>query len=356
MSLRTRVPIAAALAGLAVAAAPATRPLPPVRDPAAAGFVPATALPDGAVPPADADGNFVLGPTHPPAAARPADAPRGTVVDLTLSSADSPTYPGVAPDPARRPLATRPAPYTRRVSVYVPAGYRPGTAAPLLVGADGPDLVLFATLDSLVAAGRVPPMVAVSIGNGGGNAQGSERGLEYDTVSGRYAEFVEREVLPLVEARCHVTITRDADARGTMGCSSGGSCALAMAWFHPEWYHRVLTYSGTFVNQQWPPDPATPHGAWSFHERLIPDAPREPLRLWLEVGDRDLFNPGGRADGMHDWVAANEAMARVLAAKGYPYQFVFARHAGHCDASVKRQTLAEALEFVWHGYRPPRPD
>ena len=52
-------------------------------------------------------------------------------------------------------------------------------------------------------------MVAISIGNGGGDAQGSERGLEYDTMSGRYAEFVENEVLPLVESKAQ----READPR-----------------------------------------------------------------------------------------------------------------------------------------------
>jgi hypothetical protein len=57
-------------------------------------------------------------------------------------------------------------------------------------------------------------------------------------------------------------------------------------------------------------------------------------------------------DGMHDWVDANERMARVLAAKGYHYQFVFARNAGHVDHAVKRQTLPEALEYVWRGYGP----
>jgi hypothetical protein len=50
---------------------------------------------------------------------------------------------------------------------------------------------------------------------------------------------------------------------------------------------------------------------------------------------------------MHDWVLANENMAKALAAKGYHYQFVFARNAGHCDGSVKQQTLPEALEWLW---------
>jgi len=43
-------------------------------------------------------------------------------------------------------------------------------------------------------------------------------------------------------------------------------------------------------------------------------------------------------------------MAKALAAKSYHYQFVFARNAGHVDYAVKRQTLAEALEYVWQGY------
>ena len=113
-------------------------------------------------------------------------------------------------------------------------------------------------------------MIGISIGNGSGDAQGSERGLEYDTMSGRYAEFVEKEVLPLVEKKCHVKLTADPNGRATMGCSSGGSCAMIMAWYHPDLYHRVLTYSGTFVNQQWPSNPETPHGAWELHEQLFP--------------------------------------------------------------------------------------
>jgi hypothetical protein len=104
------------------------------------------------------------------------------------------------------------------------------------------------------------------------------------------------------------------------------------------------------VNQQWPPNDATPHGAWEFHERLIPNSPRKPIRIWMMVGDRDLLNPNSMRDNMHDWVLANENMARVLAAKGYHYQFVFARSAGHGDRPTKQQTLPEALEWLWQGY------
>ena len=248
---------------------------------------------------------------------------------------------------------SHPAPYSRHIAVYVPKQYVSGTAAPFIVGADGTDHALFTVLNNLIAAKKVPPIVAISIGNGGGDAQGSERGLEYDTMSGRYAEFVEQEILPLVEKECHVTLTKDPDGRATMGGSSGGSCALIMAWYHPELYRRVLTYSGTFVNQQWPSNFETPHGAWEFHQKLISSHPAKPIRLWMEVGDRDLLNPNIMRDGMHDWVLANENMAQVLAAKSYQYQFVFARNAGHVDHNVKAQTLPEALEWLWKTYPAP---
>ncbi len=135
-----------------------------------------------------------------------------------------------------------------------------------------------------------------------------------------------------------------------MGGSSGGSCALIMAWYHPELYHRVLTYSGTYVNQQWPPNPQTPHGAWEFHEHLIPIVPRKPIRIWMEVGDRDLLNPNVMRDNMHDWVVANENMAKVLAARVITTNLCLRAMPGHTDRSVKQQTLPEALEYLWQGY------
>jgi enterochelin esterase-like enzyme len=323
-------------------------------------------LPDGAVPPADKDGNFIIGPTHKraPEIAEADRALDGKVIEFTMNSADSKYFPGIqrsgefkdaAPDPQNPArllgVETHPAPYVRKVAVYVPRDYAEGSAAPFIVGADGPDHLLFETLDALIAQHKMPAIVAISIGNGGGDAQGSERGLEYDTMDDRYAQFVEHEVLPRVEAEAHVKLTHDPEGRAAMGASSGGSCALIMAWYHPEWYHRVLTYSGTFINQQWPWNPASPHGAWEFHERLVPKSPRKPIRMWLEVGDRDLYNPNMMRDEMHDWVLANERMARVLAAKKYHYQFVFARNAGHVDRGTREQTLPEALEYVWRGYR-----
>jgi enterochelin esterase-like enzyme len=358
------------VAGAGFAQAPPPRPPsaparpqrtpPPARDPHTPGYAIAIDLPDGTNAPVNEDGNFILGPTHPPAPEMSVieGVPQGAVHHFTMESKDSKIYPGIArepgtfgrpdpSDPLKLIVSSHPAPYTRKVAVYIPKQYVPGTEAPFLVGADGPDLSLFKALDNLIHQKRVPVMIAISIGNGSGDAQGSQRGLEYDTMSGRYAEFVETEVLPLVEKQYGVKLTKNPDGRATMGGSSGGSAALIMAWYHPEWYRRVLTYSGTYVYQQWPYNPETPHGAWDFHETLIPNSPVKPIRLWMEVSDRDNLIT---RDGYHDWVLANERMATVLAAKGYHYQFVFARNAGHTDRAVKAQTLPSALEYIWQGY------
>jgi Putative esterase len=238
---------------------------------------------------------------------------------------------------------------------------------------------LFTVLDNLIAANRLPPMLVVAISSGGQDAQGAERGREYDTVSGIYGEWVEREVSPRVEKDAHVLLTDDPNGRATMGVSSSGVAAFTMAWFHPEWFRRVLASSPTFVNQQWPHDTALPGGAWEYHSPwagagsptlsvtgivvspttvaigapLIPNSAAKPIRMWFETGDRDLFYPvAAMKDGMHDWALANERMAAVLAAKNYHYQFVFSKNAGHGDKDTTSQTLPEALEYVWAGYKP----
>lgn len=345
-------------------AAPA-RPTPPTRPANGPGAPHWTVMGADMNPPADRNGAFEIGPDYrpPPEAHALRGTPTGTVHQFMMDSRDSKLYPGIARDvfgtvdpnnPRTLIVKTHAAPWQRAITVYVPAQYKHGTKAPLIVVNDGPslgdtDVQLPHVLDNLIAEHRVPVMIAVMIQNGGGDAQGSERGLEYDTLSGRYAEFVEHEVLPQVESHYHLELTHDPDGRAAMGCSSGAAAAFTMAWFHPEWYHRVISYSGTFVNQQWPFNAANPGGAWDYHETIIPHAKPKPIRVWMEVGDRDLLNPNVMRDGMHDWVAANHRMAAVLKDKGYQYQYVFALDAGHCERKVQEQTLSEALQWVWQG-------
>jgi len=290
---------------------------------------------------------FSIGPEYadaPELTVRP-NVPKGTVHEFTLKSTDSKIYPGIAKG------QTGVVPYERKVAVYIPAQYHPGREAPLLVAQDGMGYrnILPPVLDNLIAKRRVPPLIAIMINSGGGDAQGSQRGSEYDTVSGTYAEFIETEVLPKISADFKVKFTSDPEGRATMGGSSGGSAAFSMAWFRPDLYRRVLTYSGTYVNQQSPLNPDSPHGAWEYHEHLIPQTDKKPLRVWLEVSENDNGSTRDEAS-LHNWVLANQRMAAALKAKGYPYRYVFAQAAGHTDYRVPAQTLPGALEWLWDGY------
>src|SRR6266702_493181 len=142
------------------------RPAPPARDPHTAGYVEAKELEDGAAPPADVDGNFIIGPTHKraPEMSAPEGTPQGQIFNLTMKSSDSKIYPGIAREagtfgtvdpnnPAKLIVtSSHPATYTRKVAVYVPKQYVAGTEAPFIVGADGPDKLLLTALDGLIAA------------------------------------------------------------------------------------------------------------------------------------------------------------------------------------------------------------
>jgi hypothetical protein len=382
---------------------------PPTRDPTNPNYPPATELPDGKLPAEGAEGNFIIGPTHAAAPENNAqsDVPKGSVFSFTMSSNDSVVFnPGMIRDDPDGCLnaslqtaqtatgdrsnllvtTSHAGIWTRTVDVYVPAEYRAGAEAPFMVVGDGgptrfyPEPQFFTILDNLIQQHRVPPMVVITIGAGGQDAQGSERGFEYDSVSGAYAEWVENEVLPLAERYFGIRLTKNPEGRATMGISSSGVAAFTMAWFHPELYHRVLAYSPTVVNQQWPHNPALPGGAWEYHSPwagpavpsldvngtkvtpsnvpfaspLIPNSPQKPLRIWFETGDRDLFYPlSSLPDGMHDWTLADERFAKALAAKGYHYHFIFARNARHVDKAVVAQTLPEAMEWLWQGYSSP---
>ena len=319
-------------------------------------------------PGAEGDGVFTIGPDYtnaPELISRPG-TPRGTIYRFTLDSAESKIYPGIKPvtnaDYRRRDsfgnrMALSPtdgttnAPYRRQVLVYVPAQYAAGKPAPFIVVQDGPGYAERMTniLDNMIAARRLPAMAAIFVNHGGGDAQGSERGLEYDTVSGKYAEFIETEVLPRIEKECNIVLTKDPDGRAAMGGSSGGAAAFTMGWFHPELYHRILTCSGTYVNQQSPLNPESPHGAWEYHEHLIAQSAPKPLRVWMQVGENDLHSRDPEST-LHNWVLANQRMAAALKAKGYHYQFVFCKGAGHVDGKAVAQTLPDALAWLWRGY------
>jgi enterochelin esterase-like enzyme len=305
------------------------------------------------------DGDFTIGPNppaHPDVAQK--NVPHGRSFTFVMNSTMSAIFPGTA----STLLPQNQHSFTRAVVVYVPNQYVDGTAAPFMVVQDARDQGdIRNTIDNLVATRRLPKLIAIFVNNGGGDSKGSERGLEYDTMSDAYSRFVDTEVLPAVLADSaiklaypNLKLTDNPDGRSTYGCSSGGSAALIQGWFTPDKYRRIVTYSGTFVDQQdddAPTEQQYPLGAWEFHSGLglIANNSAKPLRVYLEVGENDNGSTDPES-GHHNWVMANQRTAAALKAKGYHYRFVFVRGAGHCDGAAIKATLPDTLEWMWRGY------
>ena len=315
----------------------------------------------------DVDGNFRIAPPYAPdpAFSEKTNVPKGRVIRFTMNSAESKIFPTAPVGANRGARAGGDAPaeppqhqtFQRQVAVYIPAGYVANTPTPFIVVQDGQTYIsdegtprtdrafMPPMLDNLIHEKRIPAIVAVLIAPG----PGGQRTIEYDTVSDRYTNFIETEVLPRITRDYQVAFTTDPEGRATFGMSSGAAAALTMAWLHPQLYHRVISYSGTFVALQ--RNVTAPNGAWDFHQTFIPNSERKPLRIWLHVSENDL-GATSPAEQMRNWVIANNRMAGVLKGKGYPYQFVFSEDAGHVDQRVQLQTMPEAFEWVWKGYTP----
>ena len=316
---------------------------------------------------AEGDGDFIVGPDFriDPDLTDQGN-PKGKQFEFLMPLADSKIFRGddATLEPERRPVRK-----ARKISVYVPAAYRDGDKAPILVTHDGPsrlNLVRHA-LDNLTIstnpARRLPAFITIAVQNGGSDSKSSERGLEYDTMSDRFVRFIETEVLPAVLSNPEIKLaypriafTSDPWGKATMGCSSGGAAALTMGWFRPDLFRRLITYSGTFVDQQ--DDDAAeeatyPLGAWEYHSsmKLIENSDKKPLRIFTHVSEND--NGATQAeDTYHNWVMANERTAAALKAKGYDYRYVFSRASRHCDRRVFEHTLADTLVWMWQGYQP----
>jgi len=315
-------------------------------------------------PGAEGNGNHTIGPDYKiDPDLTDLGNPKGKYFEFSMRLADSKFFRG--DDPTLDPQ--KPVRVERMIHVYVPAGYKDGTKAPILVTLDGPSRLNLVrnALDNLTISKdpnrRLPAFIAIAVQNGGNDSKGSERGLEYDTMSDRFARFINDEVLPAVlnnaeikAAYPHIAFTDNPWGKAAMGGSSGGAAALAMGWFRPDLFRRLITYSGTFVDQQdddAPEEAAYPLGAWEYHSgmKLIENSEKKPLRIFTHVSEHDN---GAKLpeESYHNWVMANERTAAALKTKGYDYRYIYSLAAKHTDPRVFEQTLADTLVWMWRGY------
>jgi enterochelin esterase-like enzyme len=222
----------------------------------------------------------------------------------------------------------------RPVAVYTPPGYAPGaeSAYPLLIVFDGSayrDLIpLPVILDNLIAAGRIPPVVAVLVGR----LEAEERENDL-SCSGSFSRFVAEELLPW--ARKGYRVTSEPAGVVLAGSSLGGLAAACAALERPDLFGNVLSQSGAFW---WKPEGDS---RFEWVNRQLAARPRLPLRFYLDVGSLEARRRVG--NGI-DLSGANHRLAETLRAKGY--DVLFAEYAGGHGYANWQGTVSDGLVFL----------
>jgi len=225
----------------------------------------------------------------------------------------------------------------RNLSVYTPPGYLAnGKPYALLVlfdeGAYLNNVPTPVILDNLIAAGKIPPMVAVLIANPSQDTRSKEL-----PPNPQFADFLATELLPWIHSR--YTVTSDPKLTTVAGSSYGGIAATYAGLRHSELFGNVLCQSGSFW---WAPDhggspdtDATTETGWLAKEFI--KSPKLPLRFWMDAG---VFEVDSRGNG-GAILEPSRHMRDVLLAKGYDVRYQ-QFNSGH-DYLNWRGTLADGL-------------
>lgn len=253
------------------------------------------------------------------------------------------------------PLAVRGLP-ARQVTLYLPPGYDAARAQPypLLVALDGqtmPQWRLVETLDELVGAGVIEPVVVAAV------PASAERMDEYGMAGqldfagrGRHAKALQDllagEVLPWVREKHHVAT--DAARTGIFGASLGGLCAFDTAWRRPQVFGLAGVFSGSLW---WRADDSSvaAQQASRLAHRTVRDATTRPaLRLWFQAGTRDEAADRD-GNGVIDAIQDTTELIDELVAKGFRRGGEVAYHqfeGGEHHESTWARALPEFLRWA----------
>jgi len=224
----------------------------------------------------------------------------------------------------------------REIAIYLPPQYSPHAEPyPMLVLFDEDAyLSLIPTptiLDNLISEGRIPPVVALLIGNAPGDARDRELACNPD-----FTWVLINELLPWV----HRQYNFSTDPRHTVvaGSSRGGFASACAALWYPETFGNVLAQSGSFhIIPSSSGDTADSGSGPNWLARQFISSPKKPLRFYLEAGSAE-FNATGGADAI---LFCTRTLRDVLRAKGYEVHFQ--EFEGGHDYLNWRGTLADGV-------------
>ncbi|MEM6762722.1 MAG: alpha/beta hydrolase-fold protein [Pseudomonadota bacterium] len=194
----------------------------------------------------------------------------------------------------------------RREHVYLPPNYDPAGAYKLVVIHDGDDFVTYAdlsaSLDNLIAAGDIPPVVAALV-------QTRDRMGEYPR-GRRHARYIVQECLPELSSRYAVSEAQ-AD-RVMLGASLGAVASLSTAVRFPGVFGGLVLQSGSFILDERKLRTRA-HPVFHRVARLVRALKRAP-----QLPHTRAFISTGELEGLAD---DNRALAHFLKERGMDVEF-----------------------------------
>jgi enterochelin esterase family protein len=222
----------------------------------------------------------------------------------------------------------------RGIWVYTPPNYSPQATQPygLLLCFDGEDYLKDipapTILDNLLAANKIPPVVAVMIDN-------SQARLDDLANHAAFADFMGDELLPWVRKNWRVTTQPDKTV--LCGFSAGGLASAYVAFKRPELFGNVISQSGAFWRGN---EGGMDNLEWLTQQ--YKNSPKLPLRFYIEVGALET----GKTAGGPVFIEANRRFRQALELKGYDLRYTEVEGAKH-EAAHWRLQLADALMFFF---------
>lgn len=229
----------------------------------------------------------------------------------------------------------------RNYYLYIPPQYSPKVAAALMVFQDGHHYMdskdafqAVEVMEKLIDEGAMPVTIGLFVDPGyrpGENPptpwENSNRRAEYDALSDDYVRMLVEELIPEVAKSYH--LTNDKRQRGIGGTSSGGICAFTAAWHRPDYFHKVITHIGSFV------DILGGHN----YPSLIRKGDFRDMRIFMQAARNDLNNEYG------DWWLGNLQMESALKFRDYDYRFVATD--GEHNSRDGGRIFEESMRWLW---------
>lgn len=265
------------------------------------------------------------------------DTPKGTVTRFVLPPGKF--YPGVP----------------HNCQVYVPAQYDASKPTPFMIFLDGGGSANVngngvkapVVFDNLIAKKDIPPMIAIFIDPGilpavdPAAQRRYERIFEYDSINGRFGQFLIDELIPEVAKKYN--LSKNPDDHAIQGASTGAVGAFMAAWNHPDQFHRVMSFIGTFVAMK---------GADTMLAIVRKSEPK-PIRIIMQDGRNDHLLPDHPFGTFFagSWPTNNQALYEDLRFAGYDVKYELGE-SGH-DGRQTSVIFPDMMRWLWRDYGKP---